>query len=87
MLCSNCQKKIHCIAGSKGNRPPEMLKDRCSKKDCECRCRRYYVGKDGHLRKYGTPDDSVLTEKDRKPYERSDIDDMLDEWRAKQKRS
>jgi len=87
MLCSNCQKKIHCIAGSKGDSPPEMLKDRCSKKDCECRCRRYYVGKDGRLRRYGTPDNSILTDSLSERKERTPLDDLIDEWNSKKKSS
>jgi len=47
--CSNCKKGIHSTPN----------KSRCKNaKNCECRCRTHYIGKDGLLRPYGVIDDS-----------------------------
>ena len=82
MLCGNCKKKIHCVAGyKKGKEAPELLKDRCNKKDCECRCRRYYVGRDGRLRKYGKVDTSNFD--DQGDGKRTTTDDLIDKLNKK----
>lgn len=63
LLCGNCNKKIHCVAGQKENDDKVvMVKDRCNKDACECRCRTHFIGKNGRLRKYGTVDNSTAIE-------------------------
>ena len=51
--CVNCRKQVHCVAGYENEGDPvELLKDRCGK-DCECKCKTHYLGKDGKLEPYG----------------------------------
>ena len=82
--CTNCAKrKIHCIAGGKKGDPVEMLKDRCTNPECECRCRTHYIANNGRLRRYGTVDDTSVIEDMDLGITRTHIDDMIDEFNAK----
>lgn len=55
--CTSCRKGIHTGVNSK----KEIIR-RCKGVDCECKCRTHYVGLDGKLRPYGTPDNSIDTD-------------------------
>jgi hypothetical protein len=77
--CPGCKKNIHCIAGFKEpGDPVELLKDRCGN-DCECKCRTYYLAKNGKLRKYGLPDDTDVLEGFATERERNSTDDLIDQ--------
>jgi hypothetical protein len=76
--CPSCRKNIHCIAGYENEGDPvELLKDRCGK-DCECKCRTYYLAKNGKLRKYGTIDDTSVMEQFSEEHSRDELDDFID---------
>jgi hypothetical protein len=77
--CANCRKQVHCIAGYENDGDPvELLKDRCGK-DCECKCKTHYLGKDGKLKKYGTVDVSTALDDFEKERPRNETDDFIDE--------
>ena len=78
LYCTNCKRKKHCIAGYKEGEAPEMVKDRCSNPNCECRCRRFYVAKNGYLRRYGEIDDTDPLEGFHEDTGRKKIDDLID---------
>jgi len=78
VYCGNCRKTKHCIAGFKKGEAPEMVKDRCNNPNCECKCRRYYLAKNGKLRKYGLMDDTDPLEGFNMSEERTEIDDIID---------
>lgn len=80
VLCGRCR-------GSKqAHRPPThsrvkngQIDMRCNSKDCECRCRTHYVGRDGHLRPYGSKDDSgIAADDDDAKRKRTATDDAID---------
>ena len=77
--CVNCRKKIHCMAGwKKEGDLVVLIKDRCGK-DCECKCRTHFVGKDGRLHRYGTIDTSNAMEDFSQDLPRNKTDDLIDE--------
>jgi len=84
-ICPNCTRKIHCIAGGKAEAPVELLKDRCNNDNCECRCRRFYVARNGRLRRYGTIDDTDVMAEFSPITERTPVDDLIDELNATNK--
>ena len=69
IYCSRCKENIHNIAENDQRCLGSRKKGRT---DCQCSCQTHYVGRDGKLRKYGTPDDSFT--KDEEPK----IDHSLD---------
>jgi len=59
IYCSRCQKGIHNISENDQRCLGSRKKGRS---DCQCACQTHYVGRDGRLRKHGTPDDSKTLE-------------------------
>ena len=77
--CPNCNnKKIHCIAAEKKGEPVVMAKDRCNDKDCECKCRRFYIANNGKPRRYGTIDDTSAMDDFRVDGKRTETDDIIE---------
>jgi hypothetical protein len=60
--------KIYCTRCLKGHHNISENDQRClgsrkkGRSDCQCPCQTHYVGRDGRLRKYNTPDDSNLND-------------------------
>lgn len=81
--CVNCRsKKIHCVGGGKQGQPVEMLKDRCSDKECQCRCKTHYEANNGRLRRYGTIDTTSANEDLSPDRKHNASDDLIDEINA-----
>lgn len=59
IYCTRCQKGIHNISENDQRCLGARKK---SRSDCQCACQTHYVGRDGRLRKHGTPDDSKTLE-------------------------
>lgn len=77
IYCKRCIKGIHNIAkndkrclGAKGT------------SDCQCPCQTHYVGRDGKLRPYDKPDDSLKKPDAQKPTAESDafIEKINQQW-------
>jgi len=83
--CTNCAKrKIHCIAGGKKGEPVQLLKDRCTNAECECRCRTHYIANNGRLKPYGTIDNTSAVD-DIKVRPRDETDELIDKLNKKMK--
>lgn len=79
IYCSRCQKGIHNISENDQRCLGSRKKGRS---DCQCACQTHYVGRDGRLRKHGTPDDSKTLEDLPKIKPDPFIDEINAKWHA-----
>ena len=81
IYCTRCLKGIHNISENDQRCLGSRKKGRS---DCQCPCQTHYVGKDGKLRKHGTPDDSFKKDALPKtnPENDAEIARLTAEWHA-----